>query len=171
MSGKLELSASLVHFFVHPVTRDEAILKLVSLLEEKGYVKPSFGQACIEREKVYPTGLPTQPFGIAIPHTDCEHVERGAIAVGVLPETVRFVEMGCLDDSFVDAHVIVVLAIADAEAVAGVLRELALAFQDANFVTGLTEAREADAVLNLFAARTPTVVEILPSQLPEEGAA
>jgi PTS system galactitol-specific IIA component len=170
VSGILELSAPLVHFFDQAVTREEAILGLVSLLEEKGYVKPSFGQACIEREKVFPTGLPTEPFGIAIPHTDCEHVERGAIAVGVLPETVQFVEMGCLDDSFVDVHVIVVLAIADPQAVASVLQELALAFQDADFITGLTQARTADAVLALFVERTPAVVKVLPSHVANEDA-
>jgi len=170
VSGKLELSASLVYFFDQPVTRDEAILGLVSLLEENGYVKPSFGQACIEREKVFPTGLPTMPFGIAIPHTDCEHVERGAIAVGILPQSVRFVEMGCLDDSFVDARVIVVLAIADPEAVAGVLRELALAFQDAEFITALAQSKSAKTVLGLFAAHTPAVVEVSSSHLSKKDA-
>ncbi len=163
MRGQLELSSALVHCFDHPVTRDEAILKLASILRELGYVKATFGQACVEREKVFPTGLPTEPFGIAIPHTDCEHVERGAIAVGVLPESVRFVEMGCLDDSFVDAHAIVVLAIADPEAVAAVLRELALAFQDGDFITALKQAKTADAVLGLFAVHAPSVVKVLPS--------
>jgi PTS system galactitol-specific IIA component len=168
VSGKLELSASLVHFYDQPVTRDEAILGLVSMLEEQGYVKPSFGQACIDREKVFPTGLPTEPFGIAIPHTDCEHVERGALAVGVLPESVQFVEMGCLDDAFVDVHVIVVLAIADPQVVAGVLQQLALAFQDAAFITGLKQAGAAEAVLELFAEQTPAVVQVLPSRVASE---
>jgi len=124
-------------------------------------VKDSFSQACLEREKVFPTGLPTEPFGIAIPHTDCVHVNRGAIAVGVLPEPVQFVEMGCLDESYVDAHAIVVLAIADPEAVTTVLRELAMSFQDAEFLIGLKEARSADTVLELFASKTPNVVEIV----------
>lgn len=171
MSGKLELSASLVHFFDAPVTRDEAILQLASQLEEQGYVKATFGQACIEREKVFPTGLPTEPYGIAIPHTDCEHVNRGAIAVGILPETVQFQEMGCLDDTFVDAHAIVVLAISDPEAVTGVLRELALSFQDADFLTGLKEARSAKTVLDLFAHQTPNVIEVVPSSPQAEDVA
>ncbi len=170
MTGKLELSQSLVHIFEQPVTRDEAILTLSSLLRAAGYVKGSFGQACLEREKVFPTGLPTEPFGIAIPHTDCEHVKRGAIAVGVLPEPVQFVEMGCLDESYVDAHAIVVLAIADPEAVTSVLRELAMSFQDAEFLIGLKEARSADTVLELFASKTPNVVEIVrPNPQTEDG--
>lgn len=171
MSGVLELSAPLVHFFDPAVTRDEAILELASLLEEMGYVKDSFGQACLEREKVFPTGLPTEPFGIAIPHTDCEHVRRGAIAVGILPKPVQFVEMGCLDESCVDAHAIVVLAIADPEAVTSVLRELAMSFQDAEFLTRLKEAKSAGTVLELFASKTPNVVEIVqPNAQTEDNA-
>ena len=170
MTGMLELSQSLVHVFEQPVTRDEAILTLSSLLQSAGYVKDSFGQACLEREKVFPTGLPTEPFGIAIPHTDCVHVKRGAIAVGILPEPVQFVEMGCIDESYVDAHAIVVLAIADPEAVTSVLRELAMSFQDAEFLIGLKEASSADTVLELFASKTPNVVEIVqPNPQAEDG--
>jgi PTS system galactitol-specific IIA component len=168
VNSKLELSESLVHIFEQQVTRDEAILKLASLLEAAGYVKDSFGQACIEREKVFPTGLPTEPYGIAIPHTDCEHVKHGAIAVGILPKSVQFQEMGCLDDTFVDAHAIVVLAISDPQAVTGVLRELALSFQDADFLTELKEARNARSVLCLFARQTPNVVEVVPSSPQSE---
>lgn len=169
MIHKLELSEALVHVFEGPVERDKAVLKLASLLEAGGYVRDSFGRAVLEREKVFPTGLPTEPVGIAIPHTDCEHVNRGAIAVGILPEPVAFQEMGCLDDSFVDAHAIVVLAIHDPEAVVGVLRELAMSFQDAEFLLGLRDAKQPQAVLDLFASRTPNVVEIVLSQAQTEG--
>jgi PTS system galactitol-specific IIA component len=171
VSSKLELSESLVHIFEQAVTRDQAILHLASLLGAAGNVKDSFGQACLEREKVFPTGLPTEPYGIAIPHTDCEHVKRGAIAVGILPESVQFQEMGCLDDTFVDAHAIVVLAISDPEAVTGVLQELALSFQNADFLTALKEARSAKTVLDLFGRQTPNVIEVVPSSRQDEDAA
>jgi PTS system galactitol-specific IIA component len=161
VSDKLELGESLVHIFEHPQDRNEAILKLVSLLEAQGYVKASFGQACLKREKVFPTGLPTQPVGIAIPHTDCEHVNRGAVAVGVLPEPVEFTEMGCTDDSTVDVHVILVLAISDPQAVTHFLRELALSFQDPDFLVGLKEATTPRTVLELCADRIPNVVDVI----------
>ena len=57
--SKLEISESLVCVFDKPVSRDEAVLKLAQLLEAGGYVKDTFGQAVLEREKVFPTGLPT----------------------------------------------------------------------------------------------------------------
>jgi PTS system galactitol-specific IIA component len=161
VTGKLELSEALVHIFEQPQDRNEAILKLVSLLEAQGYVKASFGQACLDREKVFPTGLPTQPVGIAIPHTDCEHVERGAIAVGILPEPVEFTEMGCTDDATVAVHVIVVLAISDPQAVTHFLRELALSFQDREFLVRLKDAETPRTVLELCTDRIPNVVDVI----------
>jgi len=169
VTDKLELSEALVHVFEGAVDRDEAVLKLASLLEAGGYVKNSFGRAVLEREKVFPTGLPTEPVGIAIPHTDCEHVNRAAIAVGILPETVAFQEMGCLDESYVDVHAIVVLAIHDPKAVTGVLRELAMSFQDAEFLLGLKEAKQPHAVLDLFASKTPNLVKIIHPEAQAKG--
>ena len=46
---------------------------LFQQLYEKGFVQASFLQAIEEREGKYPTALPTEPFPIAIPHTDPEH--------------------------------------------------------------------------------------------------
>ena len=158
MNGKLDLGDALIHIFREPQSRDEAILQLVSLLESRGYVKDSFGEAVLEREKVFPTGLPTEPIGIAIPHTDAEHVKRGAIAVGVLPAPVQFTEMGCEGDRCVDVHAIVVLAIHDPDAVTGVLRELALCFQDGAFLTALKEAETENEILGLFLEAAPNVV-------------
>lgn len=82
---------------------------------------------------MFPTGLPTEPIGIAIPHTDAERVNRGASAVGVLPQPVVFTEMGCDDDSFVDVYAIVVLAIHDPAAVTSELRYWPSAFKMETF--------------------------------------
>ena len=37
--------------------------------------------------------------GIAIPHTDKEHVIKGAVAIGVLKEPVHFYQMGTNDEN------------------------------------------------------------------------
>lgn len=39
-----------------------------------GYVKDSFLEGLVDREKNYPTGLKTSVCGIAIPHTDSIHI-------------------------------------------------------------------------------------------------
>jgi len=157
VSLKLELSTSLVHIFDRPVMREEAIGALASLLQTHGYVRETFAQAVLEREKVFPTGLPTQPIGIAIPHTDAEHVKRAALAVGILPQPVQFEEMGS-PGTFVDVSVIVVLAIPDPKAVMPVLRQLAGSFQNREFLQGLQAARDQSTVLDLVAGTIPDAV-------------
>ena len=47
-----------------------------------------------EREKVFSTGLNFEEMGIAIPHTDSIHVNRQAIAVGILKEPVKILSYG-----------------------------------------------------------------------------
>ena len=66
-------------------------------LHRLGYVKDTYKKAVIEREKVFATGLPTLIGGVAIPHTDIQHVDIPAISIARLNKAVDFVIMG--DDS------------------------------------------------------------------------
>ena len=51
-------------------SQHDLFVSLFQQLYEKGFVQASFLQAIEEREGKYPTALPTEPFPIAIPHTD-----------------------------------------------------------------------------------------------------
>ena len=75
-------------------TSHEVIERLSKLLYKGGYVKDSFLDAVIEREKQYATGIPLDPVGIAIPHTDGIHVKKRAVAVGILANPIKFGTMG-----------------------------------------------------------------------------
>ena len=59
-------------------------------LYEQGYVKESYADAVVAREKVFATGLPTVMGGVAIPHTDVEHVNAPAVCIARLKEPVDF---------------------------------------------------------------------------------
>ncbi len=50
-------------------------------LKSKGFVKDSYLQGLINREKNYPTGLKLEKYGVAIPHTDTEHIEKEFVAI------------------------------------------------------------------------------------------
>ncbi|GCF93114.1 PTS galactitol transporter subunit IIA [Enterococcus florum] len=82
-------------------------------LQQLGWVKSSFYQAITEREAAFSTGLETQPFSVAIPHTDAEHVEKNFIAFVRVVEPISFVHMG-IPDKMVEAQMLFVLGIADA---------------------------------------------------------
>lgn len=70
----------------------DAIELASSKLYEKGYVDKKFAEHCIEREKIYPTGLDTE-FPVAIPHTEAEYVNETSISVLRLKSPVVFKSM------------------------------------------------------------------------------
>jgi PTS system galactitol-specific IIA component len=158
LDEKLVLNKNLIHFFKVEVPRDDAIKKLASLLNLNGFVKETFSKAVIDREKVFPTGLPTKPVGIAIPHTDAEHVNNGAMAVGILKSPVEFIEMGTVDTS-VKVSIISMLAISNPDTLIKVLMKLAGSFQDEQFLMGLSTAKSAEKVLELYRKVIPDVVD------------
>ena len=76
---------------------------------ENGYVKKEFGENCIKRELVYPTGLATD-FSVAIPHTESEFVNETAVSVLRLKKPVVFQNMED-PERVVAAHYVFNLAI------------------------------------------------------------
>ena len=78
-----------------PCTDRQTFLQYISRrLEEKDYVKCSFEGAIIEREKKYPTGLPTVNQHVALPHTDVQHAKNPIIVPVKFRTPVVFKEMG-----------------------------------------------------------------------------
>ena len=71
----------------------EAIRITGDTLNKEGCVKNTFVDACLEREKMFPTGLPTE-IGIAIPHCDSIHVNKSAICLLRPKQPVMFENMG-----------------------------------------------------------------------------
>ena len=71
---------------------EEAILITSCLLYKNGCVKENFAEKCIEREKVFPTGLPSK-VPVAIPHTDGSYVIKPAVCMLRLTNPVLFKNM------------------------------------------------------------------------------
>ncbi len=76
------------------VSQQDIIRTLASPLINDGMVVSDFADHVIEREKSFPTGLAVEPVGVAIPHTDHQHVRQNAISIGILAECVNFEDMG-----------------------------------------------------------------------------
>lgn len=92
--GDVYIAPELVLMDIDASTDQEAIEILAKHLYDKGIVKESYIEAVLEREKVFSTGLAFEEMGIAIPHTDSIHVNKQAIAVGILKNPVEFCHMG-----------------------------------------------------------------------------
>lgn len=120
-------------------SREDIIQQLGALLERNGYVKDTYTQAVLDREKVFPTGLQTNILGFAIPHTETEHVYKSAIAIAVLAEPVVFQAM---DNPLTDisVNVVMMLAISDPKAVVIVLRQVISILEDETALQALIRA-------------------------------
>jgi PTS system galactitol-specific IIA component len=129
--------------------KEEVVRQLSSLLETQGYVKPSFCEAVLEREKHFPTGLPTAGIQVALPHTDVEHCLRPAIAVAVLKHSVPFIEMATLDKP-VEAEIVFLLSITNPKAQVEWLQCLVTLFQQPGFLRSLKDTSSAAACSDLL---------------------
>lgn len=146
-------SEKLVALGLKATNRERAIEALAKVMLEYDCVAESFLNAVLEREKVFPTGLATAPFGVALPHTDCEHVKRTSIAVGVLANPVEFHAMDD-PDATVEVKLIFLMAIRESEALIDILQKLAEVFQT------------PDVLVQISAASSPSkVTQILESQM------
>lgn len=138
------LKEELVLLDVEASDRYELLEKAAKRLYDEGFVKETYKHAVIEREKVFATGLPTLIGGVAIPHTDVEHVERPAICIVRLKSPVDFVIMGDEAET-VPVDLIFMLAMKEAHAQITLLQNLMGILQDEEalkLVKTSTETRE-----------------------------
>jgi PTS system galactitol-specific IIA component len=129
--------------------RTEAIQKLGSILFTKGYVKNTYIDAVLEREKKFPTGLAFEDGQVAIPHTDAEHCLKPGIAIGILNQPVEFFEMATLD-KIVKTDLVFLLSIKVPEDQVEWLARLVNLFQQPGFFNRLKETSDAQKCYELL---------------------
>lgn len=125
-------------------SKEEMFSDIGSVLVDKGFVKESYIQALIEREKKYPTGLPITPFAVAIPHTDPQHTIKKSISIVRLNEKLDFYEMGT-DDRQLQVKFAFILTLNESTQVP-VLKDLMSLFTDEVFMNKLAVYDYEDVV-------------------------
>lgn len=150
MNPKLLLCKKNIIFFDNPVTKQDVLKELADCLYTSGFVRDSFPQAIQDRENVFPTGLPTEPYGVAIPHTDSEYVISNSLAIGLLKNPVEFVEMGSTDDRFVKINLVLMLAVAEKEAIIPVLRKIINILKDHQLLKDILSTKNTSELYNLL---------------------
>lgn len=121
----------------------QAIETLGELLKKQGYVEDGFVEDVLTREKTFPTGLPTDPFPVALPHADPDHVVRTGLALGILNAPVTFVEMGSDGSKTLDVQIVLMMAIKEQEKQVDLLRRIVQTLQS------------PDKLARMIAAETP----------------
>lgn len=127
---------------------DEIFEALGGELVKQGYCKESYVQALKDREAEFPTGINMGEKGVAIPHTDVSHVNKKGLAIATLKEPVSFIEMGT-DDEYVKAQVIFMLAV-DEKGHLELLQAILGILQDQETLTKLTEAKDAEEIIEII---------------------
>lgn len=128
----------------------QAIHALNDLLVQSGYAEPGFAADVLAREQTFPTGLPTQPVPVAIPHADPVHLIRSCVAIGILKSPVRFGQMGTDGSTSLDAKIVFLLAIKEREKQVVTIQQLIALIQSPDMLLGLTQATDAAEVLRLI---------------------
>ena len=119
---------------------EEIIQAVGAELFKAGFVKGTFVQAAIEREKNLPTGLPLAGgLNAAIPHTEIEHVIKPALGLVTLAKEVNFQNMVSPSES-VPVRMVFVLALEQPKAQIEMLQEIASVLQNPELVKRLLEA-------------------------------
>lgn len=140
------LDRELIQIGVEAEKQSDVIKILGKLMEEKEIVKPTYIQAVLDREKIYPTGLPTRGISVAIPHTDSSHVRKSAIGLAVLNQPVGFSLMGGDGSEQIDAQIVFLLAISDSKAQIELLKKLMRLFQNDEVLAQIAAANEVDEI-------------------------
>jgi PTS system galactitol-specific IIA component len=137
----------------------DAITQLGERLQSAGLVKASWTRATLEREKTFATGLPTPEVGVAIPHTDVEHVLAPAVAIGVLEQPVDFGEMGNPEAS-VSVKLVCALAVAHSELLIALLQQLVKLFQTPGMLKQIVNSQNPAEIIQIFEAHIQFEQEI-----------
>ncbi|NRX30564.1 PTS system galactitol-specific IIA component [Clostridium beijerinckii] len=121
------MNSDLIALNLEVKNKEEVIQELGKRMFEKGYVKSTYIDAVLEREKTLPTGLDIGEMCVAIPHTDSKHVNESNVALAVLKNPVEFRNM--IDPSKkVEVMVVFLLAINDPDSQVTLLSKLMSVF-------------------------------------------
>lgn len=112
-----------------------------------GYVNEEFIEKINERELLFPTGLQMDGYGVAIPHTDPECVNKQFIAVFIPEKDVVFKRM---DDATadVDVNVIFVLGLNQPHSQLAILQELMVLLQEKEIIEKLETCNDEKEIVN-----------------------
>lgn len=132
--------------------QEELFKEVTIFLDAKEYVSESFNVALCQREKEFPTGLPTEP-AVAIPHTDGTYVKQDVIVCILNQQPIKFHEMGGGESDFVYPRLFFVLAITEGETHLLQLQNLVEKIQDGRFISSLIESKsitEFESTINQY---------------------
>ena len=130
-------------------TKEEALNYMSNLLLTRGFVKETFPEAILERERHYPSGLPMEGHKIAIPHTDAEHVNKSVILFARLAQPVEFCSMGDPEE-VLSVSLISMFALAEKKDIGKMLEVLINAYSNNDVLDAILKAPSAKDMYDIL---------------------
>ena len=130
-------------------SKEEALSIMSNMLLSMGYVKESFPEAILDREKHYPSGLPMEGHKIAIPHTDAEHVNQSVILFARLAHPLEFSSMGDPDEK-IQLSLISMFALAEKKEIGKMLEVLITAYSNNDVLEAILNAPSSKEIFNIL---------------------
>lgn len=127
---------------------DEFFEVMSKKAKELGYVSDNFLAAIKEREENYPTALPTEPYPVAIPHSDPVNIVKQFIAPIRLKNEIDWCEMAN-NDSILKVKIAFLLGFKKEEGHVELLQVLLENFQDEKIMDALLSAKTKEEYLTV----------------------
>lgn len=131
-------------------TQDEVFEDLNKKLLAKGVVNDEFLDAVKKRKIKFPTGLQLESgFGVAIPHTDPQFVNKNQIGFMSLDNPIQFRQMGS-DTEKVQVKMVFILCLKEAHKQLDMLQNLMTLFGDSKQIEQLYKCKSPDEFLKII---------------------
>lgn len=115
----------------------ELIHQIAQPLIDDQDVVAEFPLQVIQREENFPTGLPTEPIGVAIPHTDAKYVKNNRVTIATLKKPIQMEVMGGMDDAKIEVSIVFLLALGQSNKQLNILQKLMGILPDADLLDRL----------------------------------
>jgi galactitol PTS system EIIA component len=129
---------------------EEAIRLVGAMMAKEGFVEEAYADDVFKREQSFPTGLPTEPVAIAIPHADPERVIKSGIGIAIFKQPVKFRIMGSNEEDELDVPVVFMLALKDFKQQTAVIRDLMLLIQSETIVPDIYKATTPEEIIKVI---------------------
>ncbi|WP_265457673.1 PTS sugar transporter subunit IIA [Enterococcus sp. HY326] len=145
----LELKEELVFRDISAENQEAVLDYLAKQLYEKDFVKKEYIAAIKERELEYPTGLPSTPPGIAIPHANFELVKKTTLAIATLKEPVLFHNMEDNKEE-IPVQIVIMMAIGEPHGQIEMLQKIVGIIQNEPLRLAMIQASNNQELLELI---------------------
>ena len=140
-----ELKENLIFLNLKAEDNKEVLQIMGDAMIREEYGDQGFTEALLKREKDYPTGLDVDGIGVAIPHTDAEHVKKEGISIAVLDRPVEFDAMG-EENCQIPVKIVIMFTVAVKNKHIDRLLQILALIKDEKILQGLLEAESKEDI-------------------------